>query len=350
MAFLLVIGVLLLKAFSNQKYLSAERRAVLARAKKFDKLYFEIGGHLLFDGHALRVLPGYDPKNKLKLIKSFGEKVAVVYCVSAKELEKKVTWSDSGLTLEKVVFGEVKKLRRKRINVVGFAVNRFEGEKTALSFIEKLKKSKENFVVTTEIKGYPHNLENVFGTNGFESQPLLDIPQKIVVVTGAGANNGKLFFCLSQIFHYDKLGVNAGYAKLETFPIWNLPLNHEVNIAYEAATADILDKLMIDPFHKKAYGINSVNYNRDIDSFPILKRIISRAASKNNFMHTYKSPTDMGINFAKTGILTDSAVKEASRKEILRRYESFKKKVFKGEKKSTLKRMKEIILKVNWPN
>jgi len=337
-------------AFSNKKYLSAQKKAILSRLHKFDKLYFEWGGHLLFDGHASRVLPGYDPKNKLKLIKSLGKDIAVVYCVSAKELQKGVTWSDTGLLLDELSLKEARELRKEGINVIGFAINRFEREPLAERFIEKLKELKETFIVTSEIEGYPNNIKNVFGENGFDAQPLLDIPNKIIAVTGAGANNGKMFFCLSQIYQYHKFGINAGFAKFETFPIWNLPINHEVNIAYEAATADIQDKVMIDPFHKKAYGINAVNYNRDIENFSILKKIITRIDGKHNFMKNYNSPTDMGLNMAKKGIVDDVAVREASRQEILRRYESFKKKVFKGKKEATLKRMKEIMLKVNWPN
>lgn len=335
--------------FDNNKYLVAQKKAILARLNKFDKLYFEWGGHLLYDGHASRVLPGYNPENKLKLIKSLGKDVAVVYCVSAKELEKKVTWSDTGLLLDELSLKEVKELRKKGVNVVGYTINRFKGEETAIKFANKLKKLGENFVFTSEIKGYPNNLKNVFGKNGFESQPLLDIPHKIIAVTGAGANNGKMFFCLSQIYQYHKFGIDAGFAKFETFPIWNLSVNHEVNVAYEAATADIQDKVMIDPFHKKSYGINAVNYNRDIENFAILKKIIKRIDGKKNFMSKYNSPTDMGLNMAKEGIVNDELVREASRQEILRRYESFKKKVFKGEKEATLLRMKEIMLKIKWP-
>jgi len=311
------------KPFNNGIYLKEEKKLVLERASKFHKLYLEIGGHLLYDGHASRVLSGYDPKNKLNLIKSFGKNVGVVYCVNAIELEKDENWGNSKEKLFETALREIKKLS-KDIDIVGIAITFFNGQKKALDFIEKIEKLKFELIVTTFIKGYP-NLKSAFGKNGFSDQPKLSTNKKIVVVTGAGANNGKMFFCLTQIYHLGKEKKDAGYAKIETFPIWNLPIDHPVNLAYEAATADIKDYLEIDPFHKKKYKINAVNYNRDIDAFPVLKKIITKIATKKNYMHKYNSPTDMGLNAAKTGIKNDNKIRIAGLTEIKSRLIKFKK-------------------------
>jgi len=332
------------EGFDNKKYLRLEKHAVFSRLKKFDKLYLELGGHLLFDAHASRVLPGYDPENKLKLIKSMGKKACVVYCISSPALEEGLPWADSGLLLEELAVKEVSALRKKGLKVSAFIFNLFSSQKRAVAFAEKLEKMGEVVVFTKKIRGYPFALNNVFGRRGLVSQPLLNVPEPIVVVSGAGANNGKMFFCLSQVFLQNKLGVNAGFAKIETFPIWNLPLHHEVNLAYEAATADIKDRVMLDPFHRKAYNLDAVNYNRDIDNFVVLKRIISRIAPKSNKMHSYNSPTDMGINMAGYAISNDYIVREASRKEIFRRFSGFKEKLKKHQVgESVVLRMNEII-------
>jgi len=325
------------KPFNNKLYLKEEKKIVLERASKFHKLYLEVGGHLLYDAHASRVLPGYDPKNKLNLIKSFGSKVGVVYCVNAIELEKNEAWGNTKTNLSKTALHEIKKLAQE-LDIIGIAITFFRGQKKALEFIEKIEKLKFVVVVTTFIKGYP-NLQKAFSKIGFEDQPLLSTKKKIVVVTGAGANNGKMFFCLTQIYHLGKEKKDAGYAKIETFPIWNLPIDHEVNLAYESATADIKDYLEIDPFHKKAYGINAVNYNRDIDAFPVLKKIITKICTKKNYMHKYDSPTDMGLNAAKLGIKNDKKIREAGVKEIYSRLMKFK----KQKNPQAVKRIKNII-------
>lgn len=336
------------KAFDNRKYLRLEKRAVLSRLNHFDKLYLELGGHLLYDAHASRVLPGYNPENKLKLIKSFGKKACVVYCISSESIQRAIPWADSGLLLEELAVKEVSLLRKKGLTVSAFVLTFFSGQSRAVKFAESLAKAGEVVVFTSKIKNYPHDLKSVFGKKGFASQPLLNLSEKIIAVSGAGANNGKMFFCLSQLFWMNKLKINTGFAKVETFPIWNLPVNHEVNLAYEAATADIKDRVKIDPFHKKAYSKNSVNYNRDIENFPVLKRIISRIAPKKSFMHSCRSPTDMGINMAGFSITNDALVRKASRKEIFRRLTGFKKKLAKKETDvSTIARLEEIILSLD---
>ncbi|MBT4870335.1 MAG: DUF1846 family protein [Candidatus Diapherotrites archaeon] len=329
------------KAFNNEIYLKEEKKLVLERASKFHKLYLEIGGHLLYDGHASRVLPGYNPKNKLNLIKSFGKKVGVVYCVNAIELEKNRNWGNSKEKLSKTALQEIKKLS-KQLDIIGVAITFFSGQKLALDFIEKVEKIGFETIVTTFIKGYP-DFRSAFSQFGFIDQPKLTTNKKIIVVTGAGANNGKMFFCLTQIYHLGKEKKDAGYAKIETFPIWNLPLDHEVNLAYEAATADIKDYLEIDPFHKKKYKKNAVNYNRDINAFPILKKIITKLTSKKNYMQKYNSPTNMGLNAAKIGIIDDTKVREAGLKEIKSRLNKFK----QSKNKQAIGRIQKIIKELN---
>lgn len=334
------------KAFDNKKYFKAQTSAIIERCNKFSKLYLEIGGKLIFDGHASRVLPGYDGRNKIKLLKKMKKQIEVLYCINSKELEKGETWSDTGLTLDELAIKETTILKKEGIKVLGVVATRFSGQKKAIQLKKKLDKNKINLFYTKEIKGYPNNLKLVFGKNGFETQERITTTKKIIIITGAGAGSGKMFTCMSQIYQDDKLGINSGYAKWETFPIWNLPITHPVNIAYEAATADLGDKNMLDLRHKKAYGVNSVNYNRDIENFELLKKITNEFVPKDNYMHSYKSPTDMGINHAKSGIIDDSIVQEASKQEILRRYYFFLEKKKKGEtKEETLKRMNNLLKK-----
>ncbi len=334
--------------FDNKKYFLAQTSAIIERCDKFSKLYLEIGGKLLFDGHASRVLPGYDGRNKIKLLKKLKKQIEVLYCINSKELEKGKTWSDTGLTLDKLAIKETSELKKNKIKVLGIVATRFNGEKKATQLKQKLKKHKIDLFYTKEIKGYPNNLKLVFGKNGFEAQDRINTTKKIIIITGAGAGSGKMFTCMSQIYQDDKLGINSGYAKWETFPIWNLPITHPVNIAYEAATSDLGDKNMMDLRHKKAYGKISVNYNRDIENFDLLKKIINEFVPKENYMHSYKSPTDMGINYAKEGIIDNSIVEEAAKQEIIRRYYFFLERAKIGAvNKNTPKRMKELLKKAN---
>lgn len=330
------------KGFNNKKYFRAQLKAIKKRTAKFDRIYLEIGGRLTYDGHAARVLPGYNPKNKIELLKILKNEIEVLYCISAKELQKGTTWSNTKLTLDKLAIKEIKELESKGIKVHGVIATRFHGEKKVMEFKKELEENGLNLYTTYNIEGYPYDIRNIFSRYGFNAQPYIPTTRKIVIVTGAGANSGKMFVCLSQIYHEDKRGLDSGFAKWETFPIWNLPLNHEINIAYEAATADIKDKILIDPFHKKKYRINAVNYNRDIENFVILKKIITRIAKPHNFMHNYNSPTDMGLNMAKKGITNDKVCKTAGREEIKRRNEFYKKQLKGNTRKETLKRMEEI--------
>ena len=336
--------------FDNKKYLTAQTKAIKQRIAKFDKLYLEIGGRLTFDGHASRVLPGYEAKNKIHLLRALGKDVGVLYCISSIELEKEKDkgskWSDTGLTIDKLALAETKELEDNGLHIIGIVATRFSGQKRVLEFKEELEKMGKKLFVTHTIKGYPHNLKEVLGKRGFQANAYIPNDKKLIVVTGAGANSGKMFVCLSQVYHEEKKGVSAGFAKFETFPIWNLGINHPVNVAYEAATADIGDKIMVDPFHKRAYNITAVNYNRDIENFYILRRLIQRIVPKSNFMHKYKSPTDMGMNCAKKGIIHKKVCFEAGILEILRRNEFYKKNLKGRVAEVTLLRMKKIMKKI----
>ncbi|MCX6804046.1 MAG: DUF1846 family protein [Candidatus Diapherotrites archaeon] len=343
------------KGFDNEKYLKAQTKAILNRVAKFDKLYLELGGRLTFDGHASRVLPGYNPKNKIRLLKRLGKKAGLLYCISSIELEKEMNsgskWSNTGLSIDELALKEINELEKNKIEVLGIVATRFSGQKSVLKFKKRLARHGKKLFFTKTIHEYPNNLKKIFGPRGFSAQGFIPtMGKKVVVVSGAGANSGKMFTCLSQIYHEEKKGVSAGFAKSETFPIWNLPINHEVNIAYEASTADIGDKIMVDPYHKRAYNITAVNYNRDIENFYILKRSIQRLCPKENYMHSYQSPTDMGVNMAKIGIIHNNVCREAGRAEILRRYEFYSSNL-KGEKRSsTLKRMKIVLKKIGFVN
>ncbi len=330
--------------FDNEKYFSAQKNAILKRVREFSKLYLEFGGKLLFDGHATRVLPGYEGDNKIKLIESIKNDVEVLYCINAKEVESQKAWSDTGLSVDKLALRETSILEKRGISALGIVVCRYNGEKRVKKFQKEAKEEGKRVFFTKEIKGYPNDLKKVFGKSGFCAQEFIPTTKRIIIVTGAGANSGKMFTCMSQIYQDDMRGINSGYAKWETFPIWNLPIEHPINIAYEAATADILDKNKYDKLHEKYYKIKAVNYNRDIENFYLLKKIIKQFVPKDNYMHSYKSPTDMGVNMAKEGIINDQIVREAAKKEILRRFDFFKEKQKTGEvSKKTITRMKQLI-------
>ena len=333
--------------FDNELYSSAQKDAILGRASLFDKLYLEIGGRLTFDGHAERVLPGYDPENKVTLLRGLGKQAGMLYCIASKDIESGEEWSDTGMTVEELALKETRQFEKLGIKVIGLVATRFTGQKKVLELKKRLARKGKKLFFTYEVPGYPFDMKKVFGPDGFDAQELIPCDRKIIIVTGAGANSGKMFTCLSQVYLENRKGISSGFAKWETFPIWNLPISHEVNIAYEAATADIGDYLEMDHFHKKAHGIDAVNYNRDMENFSVLLRIILKAVPKGNRMHKYHSPTDMGLNRAKVGIMDDEKVRAAAREEILRRYGSYSK-LLKGEKREeALARMKKILKKVS---
>jgi uncharacterized protein (UPF0371 family) len=331
--------------FDTEKYLKAQTKAILDRVERFDKkLYLEFGGKLCYDFHASRVLPGYDPETKVKMFQQLKKNLEIVYCVGAKDIEKGKIRFDFGLTYDQQTLKDISDIRERGLPVHSVVITRFSGEERARKFKRRLENLGINVFVHKEIKGYPNNLDVVVSGKGYGSQPYVEAEKPIIVVTGPGGGSGKMSFCLTQIYHEHKKGLNSGFAKFETFPIWNLPLNHPVNTAYEAATADLGDFNMIDPFHLKAYKKHAVNYNRDIENFGLLKKILERIAGKGNAF--YKSPTDMGVNMAGSGIVNDKVVREAARQEIIRRNFRYKREVFTGiEPPEIMERMAAIMKK-----
>ncbi|UCD03147.1 MAG: DUF1846 domain-containing protein [Candidatus Aenigmatarchaeota archaeon] len=331
--------------FDTQKYLDAQTRAIMSRVEKSgNKLYLEFGGKLCYDYHAARVLPGYDPEAKVKMFQRLRKDMAIVYCVGAKDIEKGKVRFDFGLTYDQQTLKDISDIRERDIPVHGVVITRFEGEERAVKFRRRLENLGIKVYVHTEIKGYPNDIDLAVSDRGYGAQPYVDVKKPIVVVTGPGPGSGKMSFCLTQMYHDHKRGLESGFAKFETFPIWNLPLNHPVNIAYEAATADLGDFNMVDPFHLKAYRKKAVNYNRDIENFGILLKILKRIAGDGDV--PYRSPTGMGVNTAGSGIINDDAVREASRQEIIRRYFRYRKEVFTGiETPQTLQRINDIMEK-----
>jgi len=304
--------------FDNEKYLNEQTSAILDRVKKFDdKLYLEFGGKLLYDYHAARILPGFDPNVKIRLLQALADKSEVVLCIYAGDIERKKVRADFGITYDADALKLIDDLNEWGIKVTAVVITRYNGEPAAEIFKNKLERRNIQVYTHRYTKGYPTDIDLVVSEEGYGANAFIQTKKPIVVVTGPGPNSGKLATCLSQVFHEYRRGVRAGYAKFETFPIWNLPLKHPVNIAYEAATADIRDYNVIDPFHLETYNEKTINYNRDVEAFPILRRIIEKITGSPSF---YKSPTDMGVNRAGFGIIDDEVVREAAKEEIIRRY------------------------------
>ena len=307
--------------FDNERYLNAQADAILKRVDKFSgKLYLEFGGKLLRDMHASRVLPGYDPDVKVKLLQRLKDMIEIVYCIYADDIEKGRLRGDFGLTYDMASLRTFDDLEDFGFSVSAVVINRYHGELGAKRFIRFLESRDIPVYTQPTIEGYPANVEKIVSEDGFGQNPFIQTTKPLVIVTGAGPGSGKMSTCLSQVYHHQKRHENAGYAKFETFPIWNLPLDHPVNTAYEAATADLKDYNLVDPFHLEAYGITSVNYNRDIENFSIIKEIVSKLGDDGSPFSSYLSPTDMGVNMAKEGIVSDEVVREAARQEIIRRY------------------------------
>jgi uncharacterized protein (UPF0371 family) len=305
--------------FDNELYLKEQSRAILNRIKEhgFSKLYLEFGGKILFDYHAARVLPGFDPNVKMKLLERLKDSVEVLMCICAIDIEKKKLRADFGITYDADTLRTIDDFNEWGIKVRAVVITRFDGQPGAVSFMNKLQRRGVSVYTHKFTKGYPTDVDLIVSEEGYGANEYIETERPIVVVTGPGPGSGKLATCLSQLYHEHKRGIKATYAKFETFPIWNLPLQHPVNIAYEAATAELRDVNMLDHFHLDAYNQKAVNYNRDIEAFPLLKRIIERITGAPSF---YKSPTDMGVNRAGFAIIDDEAVKEASKQEIIRRY------------------------------
>lgn len=330
--------------FNTKKYLDAQIKKILERVSLFDKLYLEFGGKLCYDSHASRVLPGFEIDAKVKMLRRLGDKIEIFHCISEKDIEGRKIRRDFGLTYEDQILKDISDIRKLGLVVSGVVINRFSNAESSRKFKQRLENRGIKVFVQYEIPNYTKDLDFVVSDKGYGKSERVDTEKKIVIVTAPGPGSGKMSFCMSQIFHDRKHGIKSGFAKFETFPIWNLDLNHPVNIAYEAATADIGDFNMIDPFHKRAYGVTAVNYNRDIENFAIMKMIIEKMVDKDDNLFKYKSPTDMGVNMAKDGIIDDYIVCEASKQEITRRYFTYKREFIEGNvTQGTLKRMNKIM-------
>ena len=303
--------------FDNELYLKLQSENINKRIKKFNnKLYLELGGKIFDDLHAARVLPGFEPNIKIKLLQKMKDKVEIVLCISANDIEKNRIRADLGLNYADEVLRLVDNMRELNLYVSSFVITLFKGQSSAQKFAQKLEQRGEKVYFHHYTKGYPNDVETIVSDEGYGANPYIETTRPLVVVTAPGPSSGKLATCLSQLYHEYKRGVKAGYAKFETFPVWNLPLKHPVNIAYEAATADLNDVNQIDPFHFNAYGSLAINYNRDIAVFPILQNILHKITGKE----VYKSPTDMGVNMLKDAITDDKLAQLSAKKEILRRY------------------------------
>jgi len=328
--------------FDNEKYLKEQKTAILERVEKFDsKLYLEFGGKLCFDYHAARVLPGYDPNVKIRLLQSLKDKIDIVLCIYAGDVEKGRIRGDFGITYDAATFKLIDGLRKWGLGILAVVITRFNNQPSAVIFKNKLEHRGVKVYLHYPIENYPADVDTICSEKGFGKNDYIKSKNPIVVVTAPGPNSGKLSTCLSQLYHDHKNGINSGYAKFETFPIWNLPLKHPVNIAYEAATADIQDFNLVDPFHLNKYNTIAINYNRDVESFPILKLIIGKIiASKNASLPLYNSPTDMGVNRAGFGIRNDKIVRDAAKQELIRRYFRYNAEYIMGvEKKETVDRV-----------
>ncbi len=303
--------------FDCEKYLDEQRAAILERVGRFEKLYIEFGGKLIFDYHAARVLPGFDPNAKIRLLQKLKAQTAIILCVYAGDIERRKMRADFGITYDSDTLKLIDDLRGWGLDVSAVVMTRFhESMHAAVGFKNKLERRGLRVHTHPETPGYPQDVDRILSDRGFGAHSFVETDKPLVAVIAPGPNSGKMSTCLSQLFHEHKRGIHAGYAKFETFPIWNIPLKHPVNAAYEAATADLHDINLIDPFHLEAYGKTAINYNRDVALFPLLKRILTRLMGEA----VYQSPTDMGVNRAGFAIVDDAAVREAARQEVIRRY------------------------------
>jgi len=304
--------------FDNERYLAAQTDAILQSERRLhNKLYLEFGGKLLYDYHAARVLPGYDPNVKMRLIQKLKNQADVLLCIYAGDIEKRKVRADFGITYDVDALKLIDDLAEWGIGVLGVVITRFDNQASAKVFKNKLERRGIRVYTHSYTKGYPTDIDLIVSDEGYGANEYIETKNPLVIVTGPGPGSGKLATCLSQLYHDHKLGIESGYAKFETFPIWNVPLKHPVNIAYEAATADIGDFNLVDPYHLEAHGVSAVNYNRDVEVFPVLRRILERITGEAS---TYKSPTEMGVNCAGDAIIDDEVVREASKQELIRRF------------------------------
>ncbi len=303
--------------FDNQKYLKTQSKHIEERMEKFEgKLYLELGGKLFDDFHASRVLPGFEPDSKIKMLLHLADRAEIVIAISACDIEKNKIRSDLGIPYDTDVIRLIDAFRGMGLFVNSVVMTQYAGQYAADVFKKKLENLGIKVYLHYPIMGYPNNIPLIVSEEGYGRNEYIETTRPIVIVTAPGPGSGKLATCLSQLYHEHKRGIKAGYAKFETFPIWNLPLKHPVNLAYEAATADLNDLNMIDPFHLEAYGEMTVNYNRDVEAFPLLRAMLEQILGSS----PYKSPTDMGVNMVGNCIIDDKAVCDASKQEIIRRY------------------------------
>lgn len=328
--------------FDNEKYLKMQSKHIEERINKFgDKLYLEFGGKLFDDYHASRVLPGFEPDSKLRMLMKLSDRAEIVIVINAADIEKDKIRGDLGITYDEDVQRLMKEFESRGLYVGSVVLTHYAGQARAAVFKEKLEKKNVKVYLHYTIEGYPSNIPLIVSEEGFGKNEYIETSRPLVVVTAPGPGSGKMATCLSQLYHDNRRGIKAGYAKYETFPIWNIPLKHPINLAYEAATADLNDINMIDPFHLEAYGETAVNYNRDIEIFPVLNAIFERIYGEN----PYKSPTDMGVNMAGNCIVDDEVCRQASHMEIIRRYYTALNDVIKGKAKENEVYKIELLMK-----
>ena len=304
-------------AFDNDLYIQSQSAHIQERIAQFGgKLYLEFGGKLYDDNHASRVLPGFRPDSKLRMLLKLKDMVEMVIAINADDIEKNKIRGDLGITYDRDVIRLIDVFRGFGLYVSSVVLTRFNDQSLAKAFQARLETMGVKVYHHYDIPGYPYNIAQIVSDEGYGKNEFIETSRQLVVVTAPGPGSGKLATCMSQLYHEHKRGIKSGYAKFETFPVWNLPLNHPVNLAYEAATADLSDVNMIDPFHLEAYGQTTVNYNRDVEAFPVLVAMFERILGEC----PYKSPTDMGVNMVGNCIVNDEAAKDASKQEILRRY------------------------------
>lgn len=328
-------------AFDNEKYLTIQKEKIEERIKMFDnKLYLEFGGKLIDDYHAQRVLPGFEADSKIQLLKEFKDDLEMILCINASDIEKHKMRADYGISYDLELLRLIDSMQTMKIQVNSVVITMYTNQKGITELQEKLADKKIKTYIHRPTKGYPNDIDVIVSEEGYGQNPYIETTKKLVIVTAPGPNSGKLGTCLSQLYHEHKRGKVAGYAKYETFPVWDLPLLHPVNVAYEAATADLGDVNMIDSFHLEAYDKKAVNYNRDISTFPILKSILAKIMHKD----IYQSPTDMGVNMIASCITNMEALEKAASMEVIRRYYNALCDVKKGvEKEEVIERI-EILM------
>ena len=304
-------------AFDRQKYIELQSQHIQQRITQFNnKLYMEFGGKLFDDHHASRVLPGFNPDTKLQMLKSMSDIVEIIIVINANDIAKRKTRNDLGITYEVEVLRLIDAFRSTGLFVGSVVITQFSGQENAVAFIGRLNRLGVKTYCHYPITGYPAAVDTIVSDEGFGKNDYVETTHPLVVVTAPGPGSGKMAVCLSQLYHDARLGLRSGYAKFETFPVWNLPITHPINLAYEAATADLNDSNIIDPYHLQAYNTIAINYNRDVEAFPILNAILTKIMGQE----TYRSPTDMGVNMIAFCITDDTVAQENAKQEIIRRY------------------------------